>query len=100
MSKRNRRGIEVSSEEVYFLESMPQDLKEGTIPSLRISSIINIEKELEMLNEHKQRLINLNPGPITQWPPIEQDKWYALISEYEQLISLGDIRRLNPDLCQ
>ncbi len=102
MTKSNGRFI--SFRDGVLVSSIIQQMKEGSLPKLTIASATtdNLEEAFQEFEEKKQRLLRRNQqhGPIPQWPDIEQDKWYTLMAAYENLISLDDIRRLNPDLCQ
>lgn len=95
-----RRREEISLEDSHRLRSVITDLADRTIPPLIISEVQNIEEQLLGLDHQKKQLIESNPGPITQWPRRYQERWYALIARYEELISLEDIRKLNPGLCE
>ncbi len=96
MAKRYRE--EISIQDFHLVHSVLSDLENEKLSPLTISEI-DIEERLE-LDRQKNQLTENNSGPITQWPRREREKWFALIARYEELISLEDIRRLNPDLCQ
>lgn len=94
MSKKYPGDVQISIEEAAHLQSVLSDVVEGNLAPLDISSA---ETEIAKLRERQQHLIRRNPGPITQWPQIEQDKWNALSQEEERLFQM--IREMNPSLC-
>lgn len=94
MSKKYPEDVEISIEEANFLQSVLRDVVEGNLAPLDISSA---EAEIAELRERQDLLISRNPGPVTQWPQIEQDKWNALSQEEERLFQM--IREMNPSLC-